>query len=428
MRLLFSMPRADRLATKCGPLLLAVVLSGVMQCEVSTAVNVSTHPASRRQQFEAWGTSLAWFGHAVGDWTDVEQKNTLADLLFDPINGLGMNRVRYNIGGGQNPALPPGTLREGADVPGWVPTAPSDPANFNTWQWDFGADPHQRWFLQAALDRGVDHVEAFSLSPPWWMTISQDVRGAAVEGQANLSLNRYDQFAEYITEVVQHYETNLGIHFETLSPINEPTGNWWWIGGGTGAEGMFTPSSIHPALLNAVATALVNKGLSTQLAAPEEVNHSATYQSYSSYNLATRDLIAQINTHSYGATSTSAAASLRNLAAANNTPVAVSEYGNNSSSPLSGGIEYAQQITRDLNILQTPIWTSWQAIVDSNFHVGWGLVHASFSGTESYAIQKKYHMFRQFSSFIRPEHTFSRRRNQTLLRPTMSRPIRSRWS
>jgi len=401
VRLLFSRHRTDWLAKKYGLLLLAVLLSVATQCEVACAVNVSTHPVSRRQQFNAWGTSLAWFGHAVGDWVDVDNKNALADLLFDPVNGLGMNRVRYNIGGGQNPALP-GTLREGGDVPGWVPTTPSNPANFNTWQWDFNADEHQRWFLQAALDRGVDHVEAFSLSPPWWMTISQDVRGAAVQGQTNLSVSRYDQFAEYITGVVQHYETNLGIHFETLSPINEPSGNWWWIGGGTGAEGMFTPSTLHPALLNAVATALVSKGLSTQLASPEEVNHSVTNSSYSSYNQATRDLIAQINAHSYGATSNAAAAGLRNLAAANNTPVAVTEFGNNSSGPLSGGIDYAEQITRDLNILQTPTWTSWQAIVDSNYHFGWGLVHASFSGAESFAIQKKYHMFRQFSSFIRP--------------------------
>ena len=71
------------------------------------------------------------------------------DHLFDPLVGLGLNAVRYNIGGGENPEHA-AFLRPGADVQGWQGP---DRA------WNFSADPTQRWVLAAALSRGVDIVE-----------------------------------------------------------------------------------------------------------------------------------------------------------------------------------------------------------------------------------------------------------------------------
>ena len=34
--------------------------------------------------------------------------------------------------------------------------------------WDWTLDPGQRWMLQAAIERGVHTLEAFSNSPPYW--------------------------------------------------------------------------------------------------------------------------------------------------------------------------------------------------------------------------------------------------------------------
>jgi hypothetical protein len=45
-----------------------------------------------------------------------------------------------------------------------------------TWNWD--ADANQRWMLLAARDRGAHIFEAFSNSPPYWMTVSGRASGA----------------------------------------------------------------------------------------------------------------------------------------------------------------------------------------------------------------------------------------------------------
>ena len=51
-----------------------------------------------QQTFEGWGTSLCWFANVAGAYPD-PLRNYLADLLFDPARGLGLQIARYNIGG-----------------------------------------------------------------------------------------------------------------------------------------------------------------------------------------------------------------------------------------------------------------------------------------------------------------------------------------
>src|SRR5690349_3906572 len=62
-----------------------------------------------RGTWEGWGCSLAWWGNGVGG-SDYER--LYADLLFtqgtvsvlgQELPGLGMNIVRYNVGGGGQP-------------------------------------------------------------------------------------------------------------------------------------------------------------------------------------------------------------------------------------------------------------------------------------------------------------------------------------
>jgi hypothetical protein len=49
--------------------------------------------------FEGWGTSLAWWANDLGGWKDQTKVDEVMDLIFDPAKGLGLNIVRYNIGG-----------------------------------------------------------------------------------------------------------------------------------------------------------------------------------------------------------------------------------------------------------------------------------------------------------------------------------------
>jgi hypothetical protein len=106
------------------------------------------------RNFAGWGTSLCWWAHVVGGYTNREE---YADLAFKQ---LGLNIVRYNIGGGENPARS-NTMEFRARIPGFQP----EPG-----KWDWNADTNQRWMLRAAVARGANHVVAFANSPPHWMT------------------------------------------------------------------------------------------------------------------------------------------------------------------------------------------------------------------------------------------------------------------
>src|SRR5579863_7512664 len=80
-------------------------------------------------RFEGWGTSLGWWANVVGGYTN---RDAYADLAF---NGLKLNIVRYNIGGGENPGIT-NTLQPRARMQGFEATRGS---------WNWSADPNQRW-------------------------------------------------------------------------------------------------------------------------------------------------------------------------------------------------------------------------------------------------------------------------------------------
>lgn len=92
----------------------------------------------------------------------------VVDLLFDPKKGLGMNIVRYNIGGGADLTFDT-NLRPFGDIPGFK-SGPDAP-------YDWSVDKRQRDVLFAARERGANIFEAFNNSPPCWMTLSGSVTG-----------------------------------------------------------------------------------------------------------------------------------------------------------------------------------------------------------------------------------------------------------
>ncbi|MEM6748849.1 MAG: glycoside hydrolase [Planctomycetota bacterium] len=369
---------------------------------VAQSVTIETGPSSRQQTFEGWGTSLAWWANEAGGWSE-PQADALVELLFDDVNNLGLTYARYNIGGGQNPALGP-IPRPGSNVAGWVPQAPSSVSDTSTWQWDYSADATQRLILDKALQHGVTKVEAFSNSAPWWMTISQDVTGATTPGASNLATARFDEFAYYLGEVVSHFETSEGIRFNALAPLNEP-GSGFWTGGGN-QEGMNIQKGAEQAMVyDAVATELASRGLTPLLVGPEETSVTDTIGSWNAGGFGpAHDLIDQINTHTYpfrGGSDGAVLGQLQSIAASAGKKVYANEFGTGSGA-LDGGIELARRVTADLTNLQASGWTYWQALEDNNGS-GWGLLIEDFTGSgESPVARHQYQVLKQFSSHIRP--------------------------
>ena len=350
---------------------------------------IRVDPAAARQEFEGWGTSLAWWATVVGGWSD-PARNAIADLLFSPTTGLGLNIVRYNIGGGDDPGHR--HMRPGGDVPGYQ-------AAGGTWDWN--ADANQRWMLAAARGRGAAICEAFSNSPPYWMTRSGCAAGSA-DGGDNLQDTFDDSFAAYLAEVVAHFATEWDVVFRTVAPFNEPSSSWWKST--NRQEGCHFSRESQNALIPKLAAHLAARGLTgTTISAADEYSIDETVDTFNAYDGDALQFVSQINTHSYGG---ARRADLRGLAATLGKKLWMSEWGTGAGphdhEAIAPALTLAQQIVRDMNVLRPEAWVYWQA-VENEAANNWGFIHADFTGAnERYWPTKQYYGMAQFSTFVRP--------------------------
>lgn len=364
----------------------------------SNRETVVVNPEKLFQRFEGWGTSLCWFGNVIGGWPD-QKRNAIADLIFSRDN-LGFNIARYNIGGGENPSCrwnkkgKQSHLRFGAAIPGYK-------AGKNQgYNWD--ADANQRWMLLAAKSRGANLFEAFSNSPPYWMTNSQCVSGAANAIDNNLNDSYYDAFADYLTEVVKHFRDTWGIIFRTLDPLNEPASDFWFAG--HNQEGCHFDIDQQSLIITKTAASLAAKGLATEISASDENDLNQAIATFNGLDDNARKCIRQINVHSYNGWQRT---ELRDLAASHGKRLWMSEYGvgigSHDHRAMDSSLQLAQIIHADLVDLGAGAWVYWQAVENEQGNGNWGLIHADFeSPAQGYYLTKQYYAMANFSRFIRP--------------------------
>jgi O-glycosyl hydrolase len=353
------------------------------------SVLVRINPNVRHQTFEGWGTSLCWWANRIGGWS-ADKKNKFLELIVNPTTGLGYNIFRFNIGGGENPAHD--HMTEFRDMPGFQPTA-------GTWDWD--ADTRQTSILRQLVATGEDViVEAFSNSPPHWMTKSGCASGSS-DGSNNLKDDAYDAFASYLTDVVKHYRDELGLTFRTLEPMNEPNANWWKSNGSQ--EGCHFSATQQQQIIAAVGAQLLAKGLGdTKVSASDENSMDDAYSIMSAYSTTTLGHIGQMNVHSYAG---SRRAQLRALATSKGKRLWQSESG-----PLSvtlanntdAALFMAERIITDLRELQPQAWIDWQVVDTSTPWTSFSINDTQQTGTPV----KRFYMHAGFSRYIRPGATF----------------------
>jgi O-glycosyl hydrolase len=355
------------------------------------------------ENFEGWGTALAWGGVVVGGWPD-QQRNDIADKLFSLEKGLGLNVIRYNIGGGPNPeGNGCGLMRPGGDVPGFLPGED---------RWDWTADTNQRWFLQAAKERGANVFLAFSDSPPAWMTISGCTNGAE-DGGNNLKPDHYGKFADYLATVVKHFRDEWGITFQALSPMNEPNSNWWKKSGRQ--EGCAFDHSSQVELINEVSRSLQEQGLvDVQIAGADTYDVKHLVSNWSSYPAETQSAVGILSTHVYAALP-EAQVKLSKIAEESGRKIWMTEFGAgpgpydlNSMAP---SLELAQRILLDMKLMRPTVWIYWDGLEsDEENHASnimWGLITAKYLGDSyEYWQTKQYYAFGNYTRFIRPGAQF----------------------
>lgn len=350
---------------------------------------VTVDPNIRYQTWQGWGTSLAWWAKVVGGFPEPARHDYI-EKAFDPVKGLGLNIVRYNIGGGENPLYQTKPLLSfRCAVPGYEPSPGV---------WDWTADANQRWVLQESIKKGANQLEAFSNSPPWWATVSGSVTGNK-GGADNLDPKFDGAFAKYLTTVVQHFHDSWGITFRDLEPLNEPSGGWSYGGTASNQEGCHVDRPHQNAVVGVVGAALAHTSTGGVTGtASDEPSIGDADKTFGFYDAASLASLTKINTHSYGGGDRT---QLCNSALSSGKDLWLSEYGDGDGS----GLQMSRQILTDIQGLHPTAWVYWQ-VVDSAG--GWGFLKNPLSDetTTAYTFNKKYYVMGQYSKFLRPGSRF----------------------
>ncbi|UPZ33302.1 RICIN domain-containing protein [Streptomyces sp. LRE541] len=394
------------------------------------SVTVRPDPSYQQEKFEGWGTSLVWFANATGDYPE-EIRERLAKLLFGD-DGLALNIARYNIGGGNAPDVKD-YLRAGGAVEGWWKAPAGTTREDTDWwsaddpaDWNKDADATQRWWVDRIKD-DIDHWETFSNSPPWFMTKSGYVSGGFDATEDQLKTESVDDFAAYLAGATKRLEKAEGIKVDTVDPFNEPNTNYWSTRLGADGEpvggrqeGAHIGPELQQKVIAALAPALKKAKAKAEISAMDETNPSIFAQNWNTYPQEVRDLVGQMNVHTYG---TGQRTTVRDLAKAAGKPLWQSEvegdWGDGQSfTDMRPGLGLAQRIVDDLRELEPKAWVFWQPVEDyDNMKPGgesakggnWGSIQLSFSCTSKDTLKTcpihtntKFDTTRNFTHYIKP--------------------------
>lgn len=366
-------------------------------------------------EFEGWGTSLCWWANRIG-YSDVLAQKA-ADLLFNAETGLGMNIARYNIGGGDDPTHHHIT-RTDSMMPGfWVLDEATGEHAFDGTQ-----DENQRNVLLRAMEACGNSfiVEAFSNSPPYYMTESGCSSGAVHASANNLREDQVDAFAEYLAQVALYYKENYGITFQSISPMNEPNTAYWEAFSPKQEGCHFSPGESQSAILLATKKALEEKGLGDiLLVGTDETSTVLAASSFKKLSEEAQAALSRIDTHSY---KVGRMEELQALAAENGKNLWMSEVDGDytlgeNSGEMGAALWLANKMISDIQSLMPSAWILWQGIdnhVSSEGYMGnqdfgmpdlsrgyWGLTVVDHDN-EEILLTKKYYAFGQLSRYIRP--------------------------
>jgi O-glycosyl hydrolase len=191
---------------------------------VKTSSSIEIDLSQKFQTIHHFGASDAWTCQFVGKWPD-EKRNQVADWLFSTQmdaqgkpKGIGLSMWRFNVGAGS--AVNADISDEWRRTEGFLN---------NDGSYDWNKQAGERWFLQAAKDRGVGKFLAFTNSPPIQMT-ENGKAFSSVGTRANIGTANYLRFGKFLSDVVKHLQNDEKIKIDYLSPFNEP--QWDWTGNG----------------------------------------------------------------------------------------------------------------------------------------------------------------------------------------------------
>jgi len=399
-----------------------MMMAGAGSCAGAETVTISPENGSpvNGGVFEGWGTSLCWWANRIGYSETLSQ--LAAEAFCDPVKGLGLNILRYNIGGGDDPTHDHIT-RTDSMMPGyWKNPARDETTGACSWEYDWTQDANQRNVLEHCLAVYGDGmlVEAFSNSPPYFMTNSGCSSGAEKAFQNNLREDAYEDFARYLAEVAAHFRDAWGVTFQSISPMNEPNTTYWHAYSDKQEGCHFDPGTSQSRMLVEMKKALAAQGLTeTLIAGTDETSIDTQALSMTKLSPEALEAIDRVDTHAYAG---SGRTMLLRMAQQQGKNLWMSEVDGGGTlgkdaGEMGAGLWLARQILDDLNGMTPSAWILWQVIDSHISREGYlgrrdtGMVNTAggYWGTavadhdrEQLVLTMKYYVFGQFTRYIRP--------------------------
>ena len=378
---------------------LIVSLSGVFNIETDQYIDVVD--VTEYQTFESFGTSTCWWAQTIDD---EELARDIAKALFSDEEGLGLDVVRYNVGGGE---------ADNPDTRIWDTTRRTESfyvydEEKGEYVYDFTRDANARRFLDYAIEYGAKEVILFCNSPHFSMTASGHASGGLVENASNLPEENYDDFVDYLLTIADWF-VEEGYPVTYISPINEP--QWSWGGEWVGQEGChYEPSEIAGVYLAFLEEMKKRPTLSgVELSGPESGEWGGQTPQYVSALLDNEKLRAHftaVDCHSYWS-NTQSKASFRNFMDVLYPDVKIRmsewcEMVNGTDLTMDSAIHLAQCVQEDLTVLDAVSWCTWVGVSPGGYRDG--LIHAAENGTGEKSIVplKRLWAYGNYTRFIRP--------------------------
>jgi len=353
-------------------------------------------PKVKHQPIDGFGTTGAWWAQHVGGWKTARE--TIADLLFSKDEGIGLTQYRYNAGGGVN------SEKMSAKPSSFIGDAWRTAETFETAKgvYDWSRDANAQWFLQAAKKRGVQDFILFVNSPP--KRITKNGKTFADEGSdTNLSPEMYEQFAQYLADIVKHFRDE-GIEFGWVSPVNEPEWDW----SGHSQEGCPYTTSQTIELAKVIIGVFEQEGLKTEVLIPEAGLWSFVYGNGKNYAdvLLSDPVLAEnlsvLAVHSYMSVNDDrhrAAESMKNRTDHRLWQTEWCEMRGGRDIGMDSALHLVCTLHSDLTIGGVTAWQTWIGVSRYNFHDG--LIYVELSD-HSITETKRLWALGNFSRYVRP--------------------------
>lgn len=365
--------------------------------------------------FKGWGTSLCWWANRVGHSKRLTEK--AGEAFFDKEKGLGLNIMRYNIGGGDDPEHEH-IIRTDSMMPGFL----EKDGKTGELKWNYEADKRQLSVLESCYKAAKNDafVEAFSNSPPYFMTVSGCSSGHRNPVYNNLRKDCVSDFADYLCHVADYIQKEKGIKIGSLAPMNEPYTNYWYMNSPKQEGCHVSPGRRQSELLVETKKAMDKYGLKgTVLTASDETNTRLQLKAFNKLSADALNAVGRISTHTYSKATGKIGDECRKRSLDLwMTETDWSSVSGEDAGEMGPALWLSEKIIEDMNILKPSAWVIWQIVasyISKDGYKGrkdmpclmdlnkgyWGCSVGDID-KEEYILTQKYYAFGQFSRYIRP--------------------------